>query len=127
MKSKSKNISSLESNTVKNYKEGMDKESFVRQAVNFLRENKIISDYDINNMIISTYVASEKIKDVEIVIDKKNSMIMVSAYISRWSYLFSNKQKIINQIVTNLQPIVSNGYILNVEVRLDRYDNKEKK
>ena len=105
----------------------MSQEAFTRQAVNFFRENDILTDYDLNTMVLSVYMASPKIKNVEIFIDRHEHIISVYAYLSRWNYLFGSKKKIIDQIVADLQPITSKNYTLNDEMKLDRkYDSKEK-
>ena len=98
----------------------MSKESFVRQATSWLRDNNVLSNYEINGMILAVYMASKRILNVEMFIDKKDPHVKVIAYVGRFSYLFRGKKQMIKTIVENLMPFISGKFTLNVEIQLHK-------
>lgn len=118
---KSKKNSQTQTNklaTEINPKEFLDQEGFVRQSLDWLRQHGVLSDYDINAIILNTLVSSRKILDVSMNIDKNQKHIDMSVLLGRWSYLFSNHQKIVDGVLKAVHPIIQNYYTISVNVRL---------
>lgn len=111
--------SKLESE-VSNQLEVLDRDAWTRQATNWLRENGILSNYEINTMILSCYMASKLIRDVELFIDQENKHVDAKIYVGRITYLFRNREDILRNVIDGLKPVLNDKYSMNIEICLNK-------
>lgn len=111
----------------KSFNDDMDQEAFVRSSVNFLRDLGIISENDLNAMILQSYAVSKHIKHVEMFVDKKRKNLTIQLFLGRLGFIFCSRRKMIKRLAKNIREILIKEYTLNIEVRLFRYDKKEEK
>lgn len=106
------------------FSDDLDQEKFIRNTVNFLRDLNIMSENDLNGIVLGSYASSKGVKHVEAFIDQKKHTVLVQLYLGRLSFLFYNRNKILKQLRENVAFYLGN-YTLEAEIRLFKYGKKE--
>lgn len=99
---------------------------FARQSILFFRDNQIMTDNDINNIILASYVASKKIKYVTAEVDKKNNSVELYVHLNKFWFLFSSFKKLRNSIYQQFTHCVPEFIDININVRLYKEYEQEK-
>lgn len=98
----------------------LSKEAWVRQATSWLRENSVLSNYEINAMVLSCYMSSKHVRDVEMFINRETHNVDVKIYVGRFTYLFRDRNKILKSAIDGLKPVLGDKHTLNIKICLDK-------
>lgn len=103
-----------------------ERNDFIAGGLDWLAQNDMIfTPALIDGIILNCLMMSKKIKNVTLDIDEKNMSITINLYLSRWSMIFLNKNKIkdmVKSIIFDRLP----QCIINVNFRV-HYDKKKDK
>jgi len=101
------------------FSEEDSKEGLYKYARKFFIDNGVLTDYEFNDMVIGTHMASKSVKNTEFFVDKNQKRIKHIIYLSRFGYLFKNHRKLQKKVYETISPIFSNsgyGYESHVEL-----------
>lgn len=80
----------------------------IMQADSFLRGSGMIGDVQRNNLILTSLCACPQLKNIAFDIDTNNRKIEVTLYLGRWRYLFTSRNRMVDQLTAMYQEYLPN-------------------
>ena len=96
-------------------------EGMYKMARRWLIESGVLTDYEINDLILTTYVSDRSVKYTEVFLDEKSRKLIHNVYIGRWAYLLRSHKRIRDNILNNIQHLYKNSNF-NYEMNIKLYN-----
>lgn len=98
-------------------------EGFYASARKWIIDNGLLTEHEYNDMIILTHMADKAIKNTEFFIDRSAQKIHQVVYLSRFAYLFYNRDRLQYRIESLIGHLIKN-YEYELRVELARHTKK---